>query len=103
MAVFGRDAGESLMTDSQPAGKPPRGAWRLAGAGVELAASVGGCVLLGYWIDTKLDSSPWALLIGAAIGIVGGLYNLIRRSVHEMIRPPPRKKDKPPHEDGPAR
>ena len=44
-------------------------AWRLAGAGMELAGAVVGLCLLGYWIDRHFESSPWGLLICALIGI----------------------------------
>ncbi|HSM15015.1 MAG TPA: AtpZ/AtpI family protein [Thermoanaerobaculia bacterium] len=54
-------------------------AWmRLAGMGFELAASIAGGALLGWWIDRQLGSAPKALITLSAIGIVGGLYNLIR-------------------------
>jgi F0F1-type ATP synthase assembly protein I len=68
---------------------------RLATAGVELAATLVGACLLGYWIDLRFGTDPWGLLICAGIGIVGGLYNLIRRQVHRAVRdadrgrPPP--------------
>lgn len=54
---------------------------RLAGSGMELAAAVGGFALLGYWIDRHNDSSPWGLLIGALLGLIGGFYNLIKASL----------------------
>ncbi len=60
---------------------------RLANIGVELAAAVIGLSLLGYWIDYQLKTGPWGLLICAILGIVGGLYNLVRKAVHEMFRP----------------
>ena len=53
----------------------------LASAGFEIAAAVGGFAALGWWIDRQRDSSPWGLLIGALLGLVGGLYNLIRASL----------------------
>ena len=53
----------------------------LAGTGIELAAAVGGFSLLGYWIDRHYNSSPWGLLIGALLGLVGGFYNLIKASL----------------------
>ncbi|KAB2967013.1 MAG: AtpZ/AtpI family protein [Thermoanaerobaculia bacterium] len=57
-------------------------AWmRLAGLGFELAASIAGGALLGWWIDRRLDSAPRALVALAAVGIVGGLYNLIRQAL----------------------
>jgi F0F1-type ATP synthase assembly protein I len=52
----------------------------LAGLGMELAAAVVGATLLGYWIDGRLESEPWGVVIGALVGIVGGLYNFIRQA-----------------------
>ncbi len=51
---------------------------RFWGIGVELAAAVAGLTFLGYWIDRHFGTSPWGILAGAAIGLVGGMYNLIR-------------------------
>ena len=59
---------------------------RYSGIGLELAGVTAGLALLGYWVDSKFGTKPWGLLVGVAIGIVGGLYNLIRESlaaVHE--------------------
>lgn len=80
------------MSDPKPARWLPPGMMRLAGAGVELAAGVGGACLLGWWIDRHFDTWPWGLLICATVGIVGSLYNLVRRSVHEVLRGPGDKK-----------
>lgn len=55
--------------------------WRISGLGVELAAAVCGMALGGYLIDSWLNSSPIALLIGLTLGMVGGGYNFIRRAV----------------------
>ena len=51
---------------------------RLAGLGIELAASVVGLTLLGLWIDRRWQTAPWGVVICASIGFVGGMYNLIR-------------------------
>lgn len=57
-------------------------AWlRLAGLGFELAASIAGGALLGWWIDGQLGSAPKALITLSVVGIVGGLYNLIRTAL----------------------
>ena len=54
-------------------------AWlRLAGLGFELAASIAGGALLGWWLDRRLGTAPKLLIALAAVGIVGGLYNVIR-------------------------
>jgi len=60
---------------------PPRAWLRLAGLGFELAASIAGGALIGWWIDRRLGSAPKALITLSAIGVVGGLYNLIRTAL----------------------
>ncbi|GMU23255.1 MAG: hypothetical protein AMXMBFR13_33370 [Phycisphaerae bacterium] len=84
------------MEDPKPPRLSNRGIVRLAGMGVELAASVGVFCVIGYWIDRHMENDkPWALVICAALGVIGGLYNLIRRAVHESlgIRDRPRRRD----------
>jgi F0F1-type ATP synthase assembly protein I len=61
-------------------------AWRLATVGTELAGAVAGGTLLGYWIDWHFGTGPWGLVTGASVGIVGGLYNLVRRAVYESFQ-----------------
>ena len=50
----------------------------LASAGIDVAASVLGFTLLGLWLDRHCGWTPWATISGALIGILGGLYNLVR-------------------------
>lgn len=54
---------------------------RLSGLGVELAATVAGFVLLGLWIDWHYKTRPWGVLICVGLGLVGGMYNFIRRAL----------------------
>lgn len=51
---------------------------RLAGIGFELAAAVAGFVLFGYWIGKYFDQAELGIVIGAVLGLIGGMYNLIR-------------------------
>ena len=78
----------------EPGSPGPR--WtRHSGIGVEFAAAVAGLALLGYWIDAHYGTGPWGVLIGAALGLVGGMYNFIRRSLQAFKdQSPPRKGDK---------
>jgi len=58
------------------------GRWQgLSGIGFELVAAVAGFTLIGYWWDRHFGSRPWGLLTGAALGLVGGMYNMIRQSL----------------------
>lgn len=54
---------------------------RLSGIGIELAAAVAGFTFAGYWWDRYFGTRPWGALIGALLGLVGGMYNLIRQSL----------------------
>jgi F0F1-type ATP synthase assembly protein I len=57
-------------------------AWlKLAGLGFELAGSIAGGAVLGWWIDRQAGTSPTWLAILAGVGAVGGLYNLIRTAL----------------------
>lgn len=47
-------------------------------AGIQLAASVVGGMLLGHYADEKLGSGPWIAITGLALGFIGGLVNLVR-------------------------
>jgi F0F1-type ATP synthase assembly protein I len=52
-----------------------------AGIGLELAGAVAGFALVGYWVDRHYGSQPWGLIVGVVLGIVGGLYNLVREAL----------------------
>lgn len=54
---------------------------RYSGVGLELAGATAGLALLGSWIDRRLGTSPWGIVGGVFIGIVGGLYNLVKESL----------------------
>ena len=57
-------------------------AWvRYSGVGLELAGATAGLALVGYWIDAKFGTSPWGIIGGFFIGIVGGLYNMVKESL----------------------
>jgi len=51
---------------------------RLAGIGFEFAAGVAGFVLVGYWVGKYFDRIELGVVIGAVLGLIGGMYNLIR-------------------------
>jgi len=58
---------------------------RYSSVGLELAGAVAGLALVGYWLDRRFGTTPWGILGGVVIGLVGGLYNLVRESL-EAVR-----------------
>lgn len=54
---------------------------RHSGVGLELAGAVAGFALIGYWIDRRFATEPWGVVGGVVLGLVGGLYNLVKQSL----------------------
>lgn len=48
------------------------------GIGLELSAVIGGFSYGGYWLDQKWGTEPMMLLIGVAIGTLGGGWHAIK-------------------------
>lgn len=61
--------------------RSPSSLYRLASAGFELAASVLGFAAVGYAFDRYYESAPRGLLICTGLGLIGGMYNLIRTAL----------------------
>ena len=72
---------------------------KVAGLGIELLGAILGFTLVGLWIDSHYDTSPWGLLICVGLGFVGGFYNLIRQSLNALnsspSNPSPKQKRTP--------
>ena len=54
---------------------------RYSGVGLELAGAIAGLAFVGYWIDRRFGTQPWGILGGVLLGMVGGLFNLVRESL----------------------
>ena len=61
--------------------KQPSDLWRMAGLGKEFVGAVVGFLLLGRWLDSRYEINPWGTVICLSLGVVGGLWNMIRRSI----------------------
>ncbi len=84
MNVLGK-VGIAMSDPNGPPSNTPN-PWRYAGKGFELLGSILVFMLLGYWLDRKFEKiAPWGMVTGAVLGIIGGLYNLVRQSIHEVF------------------
>jgi ATP synthase protein I len=88
---FGEDALDALSqrvakAREETLGREPKAAIDRSGmsAGLRMASEFASAILvgglLGYGVDYIAKTSPWALLVGLALGFVTGTVNLIRVS-----------------------
>ncbi len=59
-------------------GKQVRELAVLSGLGIEVGAAVGIGAGLGYWLDQRLGTHPWLLLLFTGFGIVAGVKAVLR-------------------------
>jgi F0F1-type ATP synthase assembly protein I len=56
----------------------------LSQVGLEMVAPI----ILGLVLDHYLGWSPWGVIVGAVVGLIGGLAHLIQLSCHNNDQPP---------------
>jgi ATP synthase protein I len=66
------------MVKTRPEGQAWRSAWSI---GFNFAAAVAGFLFVGYAVDFYYGTGPWGVLIGTFLGLVGGMYNMIRQAI----------------------
>lgn len=57
-----------------------------AGHGLAFAVSVLLFLKIGEWLDRKLGTSPWLLIIGVFVGAGGSFYNMYRSLMAAQAR-----------------
>jgi F0F1-type ATP synthase assembly protein I len=55
-----------------------RGIGSALSLGIEIAVGVGLGLWAGSWIDRKFGTQPFGMLIGALLGLAGGLYLVVK-------------------------
>ncbi|MCS7082645.1 MAG: AtpZ/AtpI family protein [Bacteroidetes bacterium] len=70
---------------AKPPPSDPREAYRYLVLSSQILGSLLGLVLLGYGLDRYLGTGPWLILIGAVLGVLSALWQLVRL----MLREPP--------------
>jgi F0F1-type ATP synthase assembly protein I len=67
-----------------PGPKPSRGdtaptGAQFAGAGLQFAVAIVAFMFLGIWLDKRLGSSPWFVLVCVFLGAGAGFYSIYRK------------------------
>lgn len=50
-----------------------------AGAGVQFVVAILLFLYVGKWLDAKLGTAPWLLMVGVFVGASAGFYSFYRR------------------------
>jgi F0F1-type ATP synthase assembly protein I len=70
-----------MLMDRKNDDKFASSAWKYTGVGFELGGSVAIFTIIGYFIDRQWGTTPKGVLIGAILGIIVGLYLLIKEAI----------------------
>jgi ATP synthase protein I len=84
----------SMAPGGGPSAGPPGGreasngpsASEFAGVGLQFAASIIVFLLAGQWLDRKLGTTPWLLIVGVFFGAGGGFYSMYRKLMAAQAR-----------------
>jgi len=66
----------------------------LAGMGVQFLVAILLFLFLGKWLDSRLGTSPWLLILGVFSGAGASMFAMYRRAF------PPEKPKSPPGSEG---
>jgi ATP synthase protein I len=82
-----------MPVNSRPGGGGASGpnAGDLGAVGLQFAASILLFFFAGRWLDSKLGTDPWLLIVGVFVGLVAGFWSMYRRLV---VEPAARAKEK---------
>lgn len=86
----GRRPGGARQRDEEHGGSTSAGTF--AGLGLQLAIAILLFLYLGQWLDRKLGTSPWLLILGVFVGAGAGFYNLYRKLMAEQARDDAKRK-----------
>lgn len=75
----GGRAGRPGGTDQFGGRDRPLSGAEFAGIGVQFALTLLVFVAAGIWLDRRLGTSPWLLIVCVFAGAGGGFYSMIRR------------------------
>jgi len=67
---------------------------RMMGLGLQFVVSILLCLYLGQWLDRKLGTAPWLLLLGVFVGAGLGFYSMYRVMTDENRRSDEERKKK---------
>jgi len=62
--------------------------WSYAGLGLQFAGATALFAVMGYAIDRRFGTTPWGLVSLSMVGVIGGMYLLIKESLKDNTTAP---------------
>ena len=62
------------------------------GLGLQFGLAIIVFMFVGKWLDGRLGTSPWLLILGVFTGAAGGFYSIYRRLMDDQKREDARRK-----------
>lgn len=62
--------------------------------GSQLGLSMALPIIAGFWLDERLDSSPWFLLTGIFLGVASSIWTVLKLAIEENIKDKKKKEDR---------
>ena len=56
------------------------------GLGLQFGLAIIVFMFVGKWLDARLGTSPWLLILGVFVGAAGGFYSIYRRLMEDQKR-----------------
>ena len=91
-----RDSGQSKRDPGGSPAKPssPDTAG-LAGMGIQFLVAILLFLFIGRWLDARLGTAPWLLILGVFVGAGASMFAMYRRVFPPDGKPDPSKPGKP--------
>jgi F0F1-type ATP synthase assembly protein I len=78
--------GPTNATPSGKGGDERTSVSEFAGVGLQFAVSIIVFLYLGQWLDRKLGTAPWLLIIGVFVGAGASFYGMYRKLMAAQAR-----------------
>lgn len=70
---------KELLAAAEPGAKND-GPNPMVGLGLQFVVTILVCLFLGQWVDRKLGTTPWMLLVGVLLGAALGMWMMVRQA-----------------------
>jgi len=91
-AMADQDRGTGQRPQAPRPGSRPIGLGMAAAGGIEFTVTIVLGLFVGRWLDRRMGTGPWLLILGVFVGAAAGFYHLYRALTTAQHAPPSRSR-----------